>query len=78
LRFGRPAEAVRDTLRPMKPDIHKKASLTVIAIMLTVIAYNQYSGPKTTAQSHALILDPNTGEIKAVIGLRDHDGLRRK
>jgi hypothetical protein len=35
----------------MKPDIYTKAVLTVIAIMLTVVACNQYIEPKTAAQA---------------------------
>lgn len=35
----------------MRPDIYTKAVLTVIAIMLTVIACNQYVSPAATAQA---------------------------
>jgi hypothetical protein len=35
----------------MKPDLYTKTVLTVIAIMLTVIACNQYVNPTATAQA---------------------------
>jgi hypothetical protein len=35
----------------MKPDIYTRVVLTVIALMLTVIAFNQYANPKITAQA---------------------------
>jgi hypothetical protein len=37
----------------MKPDIYTKFILTVIAIMLTAIACNQYIDPAATAQAQA-------------------------
>ena len=37
----------------MKPDIYTKAVLTVIAIMLAVIASNQYINPPATAHAQA-------------------------
>jgi len=37
----------------MKPDLYTKAVFTVIAIMLTAIACNQYIEPKVAAQAQA-------------------------
>jgi hypothetical protein len=37
----------------MRTDIYTKAVLTVIAVMLTVIACNQYIEPRATAQAQA-------------------------
>lgn len=46
---------MRDTLRHMKPDIYTKAVLTVIAIMLTVIAFKSLVAPETAnAQTQSL------------------------
>ena len=40
----------------MRPDIYTKAVLTVIAIMLTVIACNQYVNPSATASAQSSAL----------------------
>ena len=45
-----PGGAAVDTLRLMKPDLYTKAVLTIIAIMLTVVACNQYVSPASTAR----------------------------
>jgi len=37
----------------MKPDLYTKAVLTVIAVMLTVIACNQYVSPAATASAQS-------------------------
>ena len=37
----------------MKTDLYTKAVLTVIALMLAVIACNQYINPRVTAQAQA-------------------------
>jgi hypothetical protein len=37
----------------MKPDLYTKAVLTAIAIMLTVIACNQYVTPRTTVEAQS-------------------------
>jgi hypothetical protein len=40
-----------DTLLRMKPDLYTKAVLTVIALLLLLIACNQYVHPATTANA---------------------------
>jgi hypothetical protein len=60
----------------MKPDIYTKVVLTVIAVVLIVIAGNQYISPRVTARAAgqfssvqatgtrgSVFFDSNTGEI---------------